>query len=414
MNRSYDCVVIGGGPAGATAGTLLAQHGHRTLILEKSTFPRHHIGESLMPNTYWTFKRLGMLDKLKASDFVRKESVQFISASGHESNPYFFSDRDSNEWSITWQVKRDRFDQMMLDNAREHGAEVREGVRVMQVLFEGDRAVGVRAVMEGEPTDIAARVVVDASGQNTLLAKQLDLKRPDPKLKKGAIYAHFRGAYRETGRNEGATLVIYTPDRSGWFWYIPLENDIMSVGIVASPHYLFNGRGDDPGETFAEEIANCPGVRERLRKAERISQVYVTSDFSYRSTKMAGDGWVLIGDAFGFLDPVYSSGVMLALRSGELAADAIHEGLVDGNLTGQRLGRIAPNFAAGMQRMRQLVYAFYDNEFSFGRFNRQFPEYHDHLVRLLIGDVFKDDVEAIFRPMSTLCELPAPVPLAQD
>jgi flavin-dependent dehydrogenase len=137
MNEAYDCIVIGGGPAGATTSTILADYGHRVMVLEKSRFPRHHIGESLMPQTYWTFKRIGMLDKLKKSDFTSKESVQFVSAKGQESQPYYFPDRDPNEWSFTWQVKRDRFDKMMLDNSREHGVEVREGVQVKEVLFEG-------------------------------------------------------------------------------------------------------------------------------------------------------------------------------------------------------------------------------------------------------------------------------------
>ena len=160
-NESYDCVVVGGGPAGATVGTLLADAGRSVMILEAATFPRHHVGESLMPQTYSTFKRLGMLDAMRNSNFPSKESVQFVSASGKDSQPYYFTDRDPNEWSKTWQVKRDQFDQMMLDNARQHGAAVREGVRVREVLFEGDRAVGVRVGKGEGATDIAARVVVD-------------------------------------------------------------------------------------------------------------------------------------------------------------------------------------------------------------------------------------------------------------
>ena len=145
-SATYDCVVIGGGPAGATAATLLADYGHRVVVLERGRFPRHHIGESLMPQSYWTFKRLGMLPKLKASNFPLKQSVQFVSPSGRDGQPYYFTERDPNEWSITWQVCRDRFDRMMLENAREHGAEVREGVGVKEVLFNDARAVGVRAL----------------------------------------------------------------------------------------------------------------------------------------------------------------------------------------------------------------------------------------------------------------------------
>jgi flavin-dependent dehydrogenase len=156
-NSIYDCIVIGGGPAGSTVSTLLAQYGHKVLLLERSRFPRHHIGESLMPQTYWVFKRLGMLPKMTEANFVVKESVQFVSSSGQESQPYFFPDRDRNEWSYTWQVKRDKFDKLMLDNAREHGVEALEGVGVKEVLFEGQRAVGVRAVENGESRDIRCK-----------------------------------------------------------------------------------------------------------------------------------------------------------------------------------------------------------------------------------------------------------------
>jgi flavin-dependent dehydrogenase len=248
--ESYDCVVIGGGPAGATAGALLAGFGHRVLILEKARFPRHHIGESLMPETYWTFKRLGVLDKLKASPFPKKESVQFVSASGKESQPFYFTDRNPHECSVTWQVNRDEFDRMMLDNAREHGAEVWENSLVKRVLFDGDRAVGVLIDREGSTVEVPAKVVIDASGQSAIIANQLKLRQGDSFLKNGAIYAYYKNAKRDEGRNSGATIIIHTPDRSGWFWFIPLPDDVASIGLVALPSYLFTGRGDDPMKTL--------------------------------------------------------------------------------------------------------------------------------------------------------------------
>lgn len=415
MNHPYDCIVIGGGPAGATAATILADHGRNTLLLERADFPRFHIGESLMPQTYWTFKRLGVLDTLKRSPFVRKQSVQFVSASGKESLPYYFTDRDPNEWSITWQVRRDEFDKILIDNARDHGVEVRHGARVAAVAFQHGRAVGVelhnQAGPQNTPTRITARVVVDATGQAALLARQLNILRPDPDLKKAAIYAHYSGGTRTTGRDEGATLVLHTHDRNGWFWYIPLHNDVVSVGVVADPLYLFHGRGDDPGATLTEEIAMCPAVSERLAAATRVAGPYVTSDLSYRADRIAGDGWVLIGDAFGFLDPIYSSGVLMALKSGELAADAINAALEHGDVSADRLGTFGPDLVAGMHRMGKLVHAFYHRKLSFGRFLRDHPEHVDSLVRLLIGDLFTDEVEPIFNDLAKYCTLPDPVPL---
>lgn len=412
--NGWDAIVIGGGPAGATTATLLAQQGRRVLLLEKGQFPRHHIGESLMPHTYWTFERLGVLEKLKRSDFVRKESVQFVSANGKDSAPFFFTDRDPGEWSATWQVPRDRFDEMMLANAREHGATVVEDARVRRVLFDGERAVGVAVEIAGAPRELYGRVIVDATGCAALLSNQLRMRSPDPMLRNAAIYGYFKGAQRDEGRNAGATIIIHTPDRQGWFWYIPLPDDITSVGVVALPPYLFSGRGDDPAATLHEEIARTPGIARRVEGAEQIGQTYVCSDFSYRSARIAGDGWVLVGDAFGFLDPVYSSGVMLALKSGELAADAIHDALAADDVSAARLGRFGPRFAGGMHLLRQLVYAFYDPNFSVGKFSQAHPEYRDHLVRLLIGDVFNDEVGKIFDVMAQYTPLPEPVALQVD
>ncbi len=248
--RSFDCIVIGGGPAGATVAALLADYAHDVLLLERLQFPRHHIGESLMPASYHTFKRLGMLEQLKASDFPRKQSVQFVSATGKDSQPYFFPDRDPDEWSTTWQVKRDRFDVMMLDNARKHGATVVQGVGVKKVLFDGTRATGVSAVIDGEMRELRSRVVVDATGMSAVLSKQLDIREPDERLKNAAIYAYYKGALRDEGRNAGATIIIHTPDRTGWFWFIPLPDDVASIGVVAPPSYLCSARGDDPLATI--------------------------------------------------------------------------------------------------------------------------------------------------------------------
>ncbi len=412
-NQNVDAIILGGGPAGATCATILAQHGRRPLILEKSTFPRHHIGESLMPGTYEIFDRLGILPKLKNSGFTVKESVQFVNSDGRDSRPYFFPDRDPHERSYTWQVKRSEFDQLMLDNARAHGAEVLMGAQARRVIFEGDRAVGVVAKVDGQERELRAKVVVDATGQGALLSRQLNIRYPDQKLRNAAIYSYYKGAHRDEGRNAGATLVVSTPNREGWFWVIPLADDITSIGVVAPPAYLTSGRGDDPEATLAEEIRNCPGVARRLANATRVDKVYVCSDFSYRSERVSGEGWVLIGDAFGFLDPVYSSGLLLAFKSGEWAADAIHDALKTGDLSAASLGRWGPRFAAGMQLLRQLVYAFYDRDFSFAQFMKQHPEHGDHLVRLLIGDVFNDEVGAIFDPMRNWTKLPEAMAVTQ-
>ena len=404
-----DVVVIGGGPSGATTATLVAKAGHSVLLLEREHFPRYHIGESLIPETFWVLERLGMLEKLRGSRFVNKHSVQFVSEQGRLSEPFYFADHKPHESSRTWQVLRQDFDMMMLDNAREHGVEVQEGVRVLEVLFEAGRAVGVRAVDEaGEVREIRCRVVVDAAGQSCLIQDRLGLREWDPVLKKAAIWTYWQGAQRDRGRDEGATMVMQTQGKQGWFWYIPLHDDVVSVGVVAPYDYLFRGRDSkDLEKIYFEEVAKCPGVQPRIAAAQVAGPFRAAKEYSYRSRQVAGDGWVLVGDAFGFLDPLYSSGVLLALKSGACAADAIAEGLARGDTSAAQLGKWGPGFIAGMDRMRRLVCEFYDG-LNFGQFVRRHSDRKGLITDVLIGDLFKEDIDALWPLMDDLkAEQPA-------
>jgi flavin-dependent dehydrogenase len=395
-----DVIVIGGGPAGSTASTLIAQRGRKVVLFERERFPRFHIGESLIPETYWVLKRLGMLPKMQKSHFVKKYSVQFVNSQGRESAPFYFWDNKPHECSQTWQVVRSEFDQMMLQNAREHGVEAHEGVRVLDVLFEGERAVGVRVREEdGTEREVRAPVIVDASGQVGILQNRMGLRVWDPLLNKGAIWTYWRGAYRDSGRDEGATMVLQTANRKGWFWYIPQHDDMVSVGVVAPFDELFKGRGPY-AQTYEEEVEKCPALKQRIASGTRATGYFATKDYSYRATRVAGDGWVMIGDAFGFLDPLYSSGVLLALRSGEMAADAICEGLDTGDTSSAQLGKWGPVFNEGVDRMRRLVCEYYEG-FSFGRFVKAFPHLRGTVTDILIGDVFADGVDKVWGPMES-------------
>lgn len=400
-DSTTDVVVIGGGPSGSTTSTLIAQQGYKVRLFEREKFPRFHIGESLIPETYWVLKRLNMLEKMKKSKFVEKCSVQFVSQHGRVSEPFYFTDHNPHECSQTWQVLRSEFDQMMLDNAREHGVQAEEGVRVREVLFEGEKAVGVKVQYEdGRQEEVRAKVVVDASGQSAIIGSKFNLLEKDTSLKKGAVWTYFKGAYRDKGRDEGATLVLQTKGKKGWFWYIPLHDDIISVGIVRGFDELFAGNRDH--ETiYQEELDNCPEVKRRVSMGTQCDRFYATKDYSYRATRNAGDGWVLVGDAYGFLDPLYSSGVLLALKGGQMAADAITEGLAKDDVSAAQLGKWGPEFNEDMDRMRRLVCEYYEG-FSFGRFVKNHPDYKGHLTDLLIGNLFNDHVGEVFPLMDAM------------
>ncbi len=399
MIRTADpeVVVIGGGPAGATTATMLAQHGRRVRLYERERFPRYHVGESLIPETFWVLERLGVLPQLRGGPFVEKHSVQFVSEQGRVSEPFYFSDYKEHESARTWQVTRQEFDHLLLDNARRHGVDVHEGVRVLEVLFDGNRAEGVRLIDEsGVERVVHCEVVVDAAGQSGLILDRLGLRQWDSVLKKAAIWTYWKGAVRESGRDAGATLVLQTAGKIGWFWYIPLQDDVVSVGVVAPFDHLFKNRDSKELEAiYTTEVARCPGVQPRIANAERIAPYRAAKEYSYRSKQVAGDGWVLVGDAFGFLDPLYSSGILLALKSGALAADAIAAALERGDPSASRLGCWGPEYVAGLDRMRNLVCGFYDG-LNFGKLVRQHGHVKPLITDILIGDLFKGDIDALW------------------
>lgn len=411
MKTNFDVIVMGGGPAGSSVASILAREGRTVVVFEKERFPRHHIGESLMTDTYFTFQRMGLLEKLKASPFVRKYSVQFANPAGKESRPFYFFEANHHESAVTWQVTRAEFDLLLLEHAAEQGAIVYQETQIKRVLFDGDRAHGVEARMpDGSLVEFRAPVIVDATGQSAMLSNKFGWRVRDPKLKKAVLYTYFKGAHREPDLNGGATLVLRTPKGSnGWFWYIPQENEITSVGVVADPEYLVQGRGQDLAKIFFEEVEKVESVRRRVAGAERTDKIYSILDYSYRSKNFAGDGFVLIGDAYGFLDPIYSSGVLLALKMAELAADSIHDAFTHNDFSAARLGQFQAKLDTGIESMRKLVYAFYNEGFSFAQFLNKNPDQRVNIINLLMGDVFKEGVDDIYGPMAEFAHIPPPL-----
>ncbi|MCC6421298.1 MAG: tryptophan 7-halogenase [Gemmataceae bacterium] len=407
-NGSWDVVVAGGGPAGTALATLLQRQGRHCLVLENTSFPRYHIGESLIPNTYGVLDQLELLPRLRLSHFPKKYSVRFVSPDGEEADPFYFFETIPGERSQTWQVERSEFDEMCLANARAHGVEVRMQTRVQEVLFEGDRAVGVRAApTEGEPYEVRARVVVDASGRGTLIGTQLGLKGPVPGLNKAAVWSYYRGGKRLPGIDAGETTVFMIPQR-GWFWYIPLPNDLVSVGVVADPDYLFD-ETDQFEPVFLREVARCAPLGARLVAAPRVGPVRGLRRMAYRNRQTVGDGWVMIGDAAAFLDPIYSSGLFLALGSATLAAGCISEALETGDCSAARLGVFTSPLGRGVEVMRRLIHAFYDPQFHFRAFVERFPDQRAALIDCLIGDVIDKNLNGFLEALATMTPPPPPL-----
>lgn len=385
----YDCVVIGGGPAGATAATVLAQHGRQVAVIEREMFPRYHIGESLMPYTWFTFERLGVLDWFEHAACPKKYSVQFVSTNGKVSQPFYFFETIKHDCSTTWQVRRSDFDRMMLNNARLKGAHVYQGTTIRQALLDGSRIVGVRGNKKNGDTEIFhADAVIDATGRDTFLASRLGWKQRDAVLNKIAIFTYYQGAKRDPGLDAGATTVAYIPDK-GWFWYIPLPDDIVSVGVVADPGYLYRNTRD-PLAIFEQEAKACRWIHDHLNSGTRTEPVRVTGEFSYRANEIGGDGFCLAGDAYSFLDPVFSTGVFLALKSGEMAADAVHLGLERGSVDAATFVDYGRDMRWALDQFRELVLSFYNHTFNFRDFIQANPNLQPQLVDALVGNVFAD------------------------
>jgi flavin-dependent dehydrogenase len=414
MTASYDVIIIGAGPAGTTAAALLAEKGRRVLVLEKETFPRYHIGESLMPYCWFTLNRLGLIEQMHERAFIKKHSVQFVTPDGRQSQPFYFFQHYDHPSAVTWQIERAEFDHMMLDNARAKGAEIREGTPVQRVLRDdAGRVIGVEAKgPDGQLFHVRAPVTIDCSGRDRVATLKEGWSSRDPGLNKIAIWSYWKGAQRDPGLDEGNTTVAYVEGR-GWFWYIPLKDDVISVGVVAEKDYLFKG-SKDPAEILAREIEKNAWIRDHLAAGQQFGQYWVTSEFTYRSRHPATDGLVLAGDAFAFLDPVFSSGVFLALKSGEMVADAVDAALTAGDTSGARFSAYGETLCRGMENMRKLVYAFYDEGFSFGKMIKAHPDQRGPLTDCLIGDVFDLDFTALHAAMRNFATVPDELPYGRQ
>jgi len=324
-NDMYDVAIIGGGPAGSTAATLLARAGRRVIVFEREKFPRFHIGESLLPFSIQTFDRLGVREKLDRT-FLPKFGGEIMAACGTRGVKFYFKDGFRSERDRAYQVTRSDFDKLLLDHSRENGAEVREETEVKVVNFDADQVKIEIENSSGTRSKIEARYLLDCSGRQTTLGSFFNLKKTYDHLQKFSVFAHYENIDRLPGRD--ATLIRMVRGIDRWFWMIPLTDTRTSVGVVVDTA-TFRAAKLAPQAALEKFIAEQPLMNDRMKNAIRVSPVYSAGDYSYRITRLSGERWLLVGDAAGFIDPVFSSGVFLAIMSAEKAADTLDEVLRD-------------------------------------------------------------------------------------
>jgi len=358
MNEIYDVAIIGGGPAGSTAACLLAKAGRRVVVLEREKFPRFHIGESLLPYSMPVFDRLGVREELDRTA-QRKLGAELMTSCGTRHIIFHFRDGFRLTHTRSYQVERATFDKLLLDNAASHGAEVREETAVAGADFDNE-GVTVRLAEKDAPP-IRARYLIDASGRATVVGQQQGLKKSYPHLNKFSVFAHYEHVRRTPGE-DGDTLTRMIRAQDRWFWVIPLSATKTSIGMVTDTANFKKWRMT-PEEALESSFREQPHFVDILTDAERVTPVYSTGDYSYRNTTFAGPRWLMAGDAAGFIDPVFSTGVFLAIASAEKAADAIHAALERPEDTAKLFARYSRRLERVMSLYLRFVTSWYQHEF---------------------------------------------------
>ncbi len=356
----YDAIIIGGGPGGATAAWYLAKAGKRALVLEKETFPRFHVGESLLPYNMPIFREMDLVPKLKEAGFMEKFGAQFLLPRGDRKAQFAFGNGRFATEPMSYQVERSKFDEVLLRHAEAAGAEVREGTAVKDYQIEEGEGVTVTAQNGGPPEEFRARFLVDASGTANFTGNREGLKELYEHHRKVAIYGHYRGVTLPEDRTRG-DILIYRLENA-WFWFIPLSDDRVSLGLVVD-RSTFKERDLSPEALFDETVRRCPLLAERLADAERTMPLRTIADFSYRNRRLVSPHLVRVGDAAGFLDPIFSSGVYLAMMTGKLGAEGICEAIDGGNALNAALKRYEKTTWRYMKSYFEMIENFYRQPF---------------------------------------------------
>jgi flavin-dependent dehydrogenase len=349
-----DVLVIGGGPAGSTIATLLAERGKSVTLIDKDKHPRFHIGESLLPFNVPLFERLGISDQIEKIG-MPKFGIEFVSPDHAKPSLLEFGEGWRKDMDFSYQVRRSEFDHILLRNAAAKGATVIEETRVTEVEFLGNGgAVATATADDGAVMFVKARFVVDATGRDTFLANRLKLKQRNRRHESAALYGHFTGAERLEGRAEGNISIFWFA--KGWFWFIPLADGTTSVGAVCKPEFLKNRDGGDLTAFFRQVIDMCPELAKRLAKAEMVGPAIGTGNYSYNTGGSAGDGYIMIGDASAFIDPVFSTGVYLAMRSAFIGVETVMTCLDQPQKSAQALKQFERDVRQGLGSFTWFIY----------------------------------------------------------
>ncbi len=380
-----DVLVIGGGPAGSTVATLLARRGWKVVLLEKERHPRFHIGESLLPMNIPILERLGVLEQVRAIGVLKRGADFPLEDGGY--NVFRFDRALRNSAGYAFHVKREEFDQLLFEHARREGVDVRDGVKVLGVEFDPHGRPSVaHAVENGQPLTVRPRYVVDASGRDAFLGGKLGLKRRNKRHQSAAVFSHYRGVPRREGEDAGNVTICR--HEHGWLWLIPLNDGVTSVGAVCSPDYLKQRRGETEA-LLMRTLDSVDAARERMRDAVRVAPVHVTGNYAYDCKRMSGPGWALIGDAWTFVDPMFSSGVYLAMNSAELGAVAIDAALREPAREAALMRDLERHLTAGLNEFKWFIYRFTSPTMKrLFASPRNVLQVEQAVVSMLAGDVF--------------------------
>ncbi|MFG3285502.1 NAD(P)/FAD-dependent oxidoreductase [Streptomyces sp. NPDC048111] len=413
----YDVVIIGGGPGGSTMASYLAQAGLSCVVLEAEHFPRPHVGESLVPATTPVLREIGALEKIEKEGFPKKFGAAWTAAVD-ESIPRLgfqgltggfgladvqFSERDQPgvHQDHTYHVDRARFDEILLEHAGQQGAEIRQGARVQRV----DLAGGTKRVTfteGGAESSVRARMVVDASGRGTLLGRQLKLKEPDPVFNQYAVHAWFEGLDRQavSGSEDRADYIFihFLPLSDTWVWQIPITDTVTSIGVVTQKSRFKEAAADDLESFFWDCVDSRPELGRALRGAERVRPFKAEGDYSYAMRELCGDGWLLIGDAARFVDPIFSSGVSVALNSARLAASDIIAAHAAGDFSRERFTTYETKLRKAVSSWYEFISVYYRLNILFTAFVQD-PRYRVDVLKMLQGDVYDDEEPAALSAM---------------